>query len=175
MPEENNNAPTAKFKDDHSREKGTREKRSEESLEDSSLSKRKSEGLSGEDFMFLLGLGLFITFLALAHPSTWDLAHSELIFWMSATLLFLSMVPDYVNKEVASEWLEKYRNTKVEGIYERIYHIAENGDRYFNSRKFFIGGVLLTLAAIVVLFYAGMIIEILFGVSYGFLMRAILI
>lgn len=131
--------------------------------------------LTGEDFMFLLGLGLFILFLVLAHPSTPGFTHQSLIFWMSVTMLFLSMAPDYVNVEMAKEWLEEYKGSRVEGFYRRIYNAARNGDEYFSSGNFFVAGVLLTILAVFLLFYTGEIKGFVFGISYGAFMRAILV
>lgn len=136
----------------------------------------QNEGkLTGEDLMFLLGLGLFVLFLALAHPSTPSLSHSTLIFWMSITLLFLSMAPDYVNRETAREWLKEYRNTRLEGLYRKIYEVARDSERYFSSDRFFIAGIALTILAVTILFYTGEIPEPVFGISYGAFMRAILV
>lgn len=131
--------------------------------------------LMGEDYMFLLGLGLFISFLALAHPIAPEIPHQILLFWMSITMLLLSMAPDYVNREQARKWLEEYRNTKLEGLYRRIFNVAENSDRYFSSKKFFLLGILLALTAVFVFFYTGEVQEIIFGISSGVFIRAILV
>lgn len=134
-----------------------------------------SSDIAGEDFLFLLGLSLFILFLVLAHPSTPSVSHQTIIFWMSVALLFLSMAPDYLNRQVAMDWLNEYRSTRFEVFYRRIWTIAENSDRYFSSDKFFILGVLLTILAIGALFYTGEIQEWIFGISYGVFMRALLV
>ncbi|KXA94746.1 hypothetical protein AKJ65_03520 [candidate division MSBL1 archaeon SCGC-AAA259E19] len=138
--------------------------------------REQNEGkLTGEDFMFLLGLGLFILFLALAHPSTPSLSHDTLIFWMSVTMLFLSMAPDYVNREKAREWLEEYGESRLEGLYRRIYEVARDSERYFSSDRFFLVGIALTILAVITLFHTGEIPEPVFGISYGIFMRAILV
>lgn len=139
-----------------------------------SLRKNLEGGLSGEDFLFLLGLGLFILFLVLAHPLTPGLAHQSLILWASITMLFLSMAPDYVNRETAKKWMETYKDSRVGGFFERIYGVAQDSDRYFGHEKFFVAGILMTLVAVIALFYTGRIQEVPFGISYGILMRAIL-
>lgn len=136
---------------------------------------RDQSELTGEDFMFLLGLGLFILFLVLVHPSTPGFTYQSLIFWMSVTMLFLSMAPDYVNVDRAKEWLDEYKGSRVEGVYRKVYNAARNGDEYFSSGNFFVAGVLLTILAVFLLFYTGEIQVIIFGISYGFFMRAILV
>ncbi len=146
----------------------------EESEEDRSREEEGS-GLSGNDFLFLIGLGLLIFYLVLNLPYTPSVAHIGLLFWMSVSMLFLSMAPDYLNEERAREWSEHYEGTKLEGLYGRIHSVASNGDRYFSSGKFFAAGVVLTLLAVAVLFWRGEIPEYLFGISYGVLMRAILV
>ncbi len=139
------------------------------------LSGVKSKGdLTGEDYLFLIGLGLLILFLVLSHSWTPEVVHSGLIFWMSVTLLFLSMAPDYVNREVARGWLQEYKGSRVENFYRKVYNVTRNSEKYFNSGNFFVVGIILTILSVFVLFYTGEIQEALFGVSYGAFVRAIL-
>lgn len=77
------------------------DKKDSSGSEDRDAVENESSGLTDYDFVFLLGLGLFIVFLVLSHPSTPGIAHGTLIFWMSITMLFLSIAPDYVNEDVA--------------------------------------------------------------------------
>lgn len=128
--------------------------------------------LSGLDVLFLIGLGLFIFFLFLVHPWTGSFVYDDLVFWSSVTMLFLSMAPDYVNKETAGEWLEEYRGAKVQGLYERVYRLVESG--YFDSDFFFALGIVLSIDGFVFMFMTGWITNPVFGVSYGVLLRAIL-
>ncbi len=133
-----------------------------------------TEKLSGLDFLFLIGLALFIIYLFLAHPWTTKFAFSVLILWTSLTALFLSMAPDYINKDTAKEWLSEYRDTKVQGLYAKIYKLVEKGGKYLDSDFFFILGILLTISAIVFMFLSGSITNPIFGLSYGAFLRAIL-
>lgn len=140
-------------------------------------SSKQGGGLTGGDYTFLLGLGLFIFFLFLAHPSTFTITHQVVVFWVSVTLLFLSMAPDYVNRETAREWMQNYRRTKLAGLYNKIYSVARNGDRYFNSRNFIIAGIVLTVLTEITILrgIAGIEVqEFLFGIALALYVRGIL-
>lgn len=154
---------------------GPRKRRGEKEKQEDGKNEEKDEGLSGEDYLFLLGLGLFITYLIIAHPKTPSMRHGMLILSTSVTMLVLSMASDYLNREVAEEWMTEYRGTRLEGFYTKIYNIAKNSGKYFDSDTFFVTGVILTILAIVVLFMTGEIQGVIFGTSYGAFMRAILV
>lgn len=140
-------------------------------------SSKLGEGLTGEDYAFLVGLGLFIFFLFLAHPSTLTLGHQVVIFWISITLLFLSMAPDYVNRKTARGWMEDYRRTRLAGFYSKIYSVARNGDRYFNPQNFVISGIILTVITVVITLRGVVgtgVQEFLFGIALALYVRGIL-
>lgn len=134
----------------------------------------EENGLSKNDVLFLIGLGLFIVFLSLAHPSTPEIAHQTLMFYTSVTALFLSMAPDYINRETAEEWLKEYRDTRLEGLYRRIHGIARKGDRYFGSTTFFLIGSVFVIAGVFALSRTGEVYESLYGLGWGALLRSII-
>ena len=132
------------------------------------------EGLSSNDYLFLIGLGAFIVYLVLVHPSTPVLPYQNLLFWMSVTVLFLSMAPDYVNSEVTWEWLKEYKNTKLGGFYRKVHELSKNSDKYLSWPTFLTIGSILAIAGFLVFIYTAEISELLYGIAWGAVLRGML-
>lgn len=138
------------------------------------------EDLTGNDWLFLLGLGVFILFLALAHPLTPEIRHGEFLFWAAVTALVISMAPDYVDEE---EWRERAKEwgegdakmgRRETGPYRYLLSVKRylegmTGERYL--------GIALALASIGIILYAatGRLNYVPFGAAYGVAMKALLI
>lgn len=135
----------------------------------------KKKRLTSKDLMFLLGLGLFILFLVLSHPNTPKIEYQGLIFWMSLTLLFLSIAPEYVNAKIAKRWLEDRRGRKVEGLYRCIYFMIRKGGKYLKTDHFFSAAILIFLIGLFLYYRLGEMPQLAFGVSYGVFIRALLV
>lgn len=135
----------------------------------------KKKRLTSEDFAFLLGLGLFILFLVLSHPSTPKIEYQGLIFWMSLTLLFLSIAPEYVNVKTAKRWMEDRKGKRVEGLYRRIYCVIRKGEKYLKADYFFFAAILIFLIGLFLYYRLGGMPQLAFGVSYGVFIKALLL
>lgn len=135
---------------------------------------REEHSISGEEFLFFTGLGLLILYFILAHPSTPNFRYSTVVFWMAATILVLVIAPDYLNYQVTQQWLIKHKDSKIESLYKKVYHIAQERHRYLKPTNLFCATLLLTLTAMAILLFTGNVAEVCFGASYGLLMKAIL-
>ncbi len=128
---------------------------------------------SGENFLFLTGLGLFAFYLIMVHPSTPNFLFETIVFWMATTILILSIAPDYLNHQVIQQWLTKHKDSKLESLYEKAHYAAQTSHKYLNP-TIFIAAFILTLTAIAILLFTGDISEAYFGISYGLFMKALL-
>lgn len=135
----------------------------------------KKRRLTSEDFTFLLGLGLFILFLVLSHPNTSKFEYQSLIFWMSLTLLFFSIVPEYVNAKIAKKWLGDHRGKRIAGLYRHIYHMILKGRNHLKADFFFFTAILIFLIGVFFYVQSGEMPQFAFGVSYGAFVRALLV
>jgi len=134
---------------------------------------KEQHNTSENEFLFLTGLGLLILYFILANPATPNFHYSTTVFWMAATLLVLTIVPDYLNYQSTQQWLIKRKNSKTQSFYEKLQRSAQATHRHFNS-ILFCAAFLLTLTAIANLLLTGAVLESHFGASYGLFMKAVL-
>jgi len=134
---------------------------------------KEQKNTSENEFLFLTGLGLLITYFILANPATPNFRYRTIVFWMAATLLILTITPDYLNYQTTQQWLTKHKNSKIQSFYEKLQRSAQAAYRHFNS-ILFCAALILTLTAIANLLLTGAVLEGNFGASYGLFMKVIL-
>lgn len=126
------------------------------------------------DILFVLGFFTLLVFLILANPDFPEVPHRGLLFWTSASMLFLSMAPEHWRGKPTEEWLSKYGETRIGSLLERIRGISGWLNRHSDHYLPFFAGVALLAAGMLVLFFRGRILEPVLGISYGLLARTVL-